>query len=136
MSKGAKIKPYGKPNSKNIKRSSSPKTPGEQKQAIADDIESEIRSYIPVLKMEGAFIKRMLRQVEGVGGPKMKQYKEELESGFENTSQRSKDDEFDKKEAPFIKQVSTDTTAKINVPKPSNDSGKPNSPKKKPSSKK
>lgn len=136
MGKGAKIKPYGKPGKNNTKRSSNPKTPGEQKQAIADDIESEIRSYIPVLKMEGAFMKRMLRQVEGVGGPKLKQYKEELESGFENTSQRSKVDEFDKKEAPEIRQISTDTTAKINVLKPSNSSGKPNPPKKKPSSKK
>lgn len=128
--KGAKAKPYGNPNQKNIRRGSNPKTPAEQKQAIADDIEAEIRGYLPVIEMEGALMRRNLRQVLGIGGPDLKQWEQEFESDFEKSSVKDKKEAPPvKQELPDLKRVSIDTTVKINVPKPSKSSGVPNKPK-------
>jgi hypothetical protein len=127
------IKPIGKPDSKNTRRQSQPKTPGEQKQAIADDIESAIYSYQPVLAMESAIRINDVQIALGIGGPNLKLFIDQLETNYKDVvGGRSNQSKVEKESSPELKQISRDTTidsdrkgAKPNTRKPNPPSSKP-----------
>ena len=109
--KGGKIKPIGKPDPKNTRRQSSPKTPGEKKQAIADDIEAAIYAYQPILAMESAVRQNDMAIVMGVGGANLKLFIDQHESQYKDAvGSRSKASKAEKEVQPELQQVSRDTT--------------------------
>ncbi len=109
--KPGKIKPIGKPNQKNSRRQSNPKTPQEKKQAIADDIESQIYSYQPVLAMESHARRNDVRVALGIGGAKLGLFTEQFKSNYSSiTGDKTQLTKEEKEQLPELEQVSRDTT--------------------------
>ncbi|MEL7039763.1 MAG: hypothetical protein AAFO04_29800, partial [Cyanobacteria bacterium J06592_8] len=109
--KPGKIKPIGKPNKKNSRRQSDPQSPTERKQAIADDIESQIYSYQPVLAMESQVRQNDLKTVMGIGGANLKLFIDHYEENYQDiTGDKSRPSQSGKSERPDLHQVSRDTT--------------------------
>lgn len=109
--KPGKIKPIGKPSKKNSRRQSSPKTPQEKKQAIADDIESQIYSYQPVLAMESHVRRNDVKVALGIGGARLGLFTEQFESNYSDiTGDKTRLTKEEKEQLPELEQVSRDTT--------------------------
>ncbi len=106
-----KIRSVGKPDPKNNRRQSDPKSPEEKTQAIADDIESAIYAYQPVLAMESAIRINDVQIALGIGGPNLKLFTDQLETNYKDVvGGRSTQSKVEKEAAPELKQVSRDTT--------------------------
>ncbi|GEM_PF-1755780 len=133
-----KIRPVGKPDPRNNRKQSNPKTPGEQIQAIADNLESAVYSYQPVLAMESSISRNNMKIVLGIGGAKLGLFTNQLETNYKDVvGGRSNQSKVEKESAPELKQVSRDTTVdsdqkglRPNSRSPKKPTGKPPSRKK------
>jgi hypothetical protein len=95
---------------KNIRRQSNPQSREDKVKAIGDDIEAQIRGYLPQLIMESELRQRDMAEVMGVGGPTLKLFVEEFESGYAGATGEAKAKPYglDKEEAPDLKLGSRD----------------------------
>lgn len=120
--KTPKINPHGSPNKNNIRRTSNPKTSQERIQAIADDIESAVRAYIPVLQMEGALNRQNIRQVLGSGGPGLNLFEDEFEKNYPNAAIKGEESKEirKRKTSPVLDKVSKDTSVDYDLPQQKN----------------
>jgi hypothetical protein len=124
---------------KNVRRQSNPKTPEEKKKAIGDDLESEIRGYLPQMIMESELRQRDMAEVLGVGGPSLSLFVDEFESGYSGATGEpaSQPYDLDKEQRPDLKLDSREAVVPWGVADDANFEGSPDkSTSKKPPTKK
>ncbi|NES69053.1 MAG: hypothetical protein F6K24_29390 [Okeania sp. SIO2D1] len=113
-----KIKPYGKPDMANANQTSNPKTDGEKVQAIADFLEAKLKGRI-VHRMgeDELLIERLLDASLGKDKESLKQYANNIETNFNDTSTTAKNQpKIDKDQQPELKKVSLSKNIEIEVP--------------------
>lgn len=110
------------PPPESTRKSTNPKTPDEQIQAIADDIKSELIGWIYRYILEQELVIEGVERALGIGGGNrpLEDFINELESGFKATATRSQQEPNpDKETMPELKRVSE--PARVDVVLPSSD---------------
>ncbi|MEL7038658.1 MAG: hypothetical protein AAFO04_24045 [Cyanobacteria bacterium J06592_8] len=103
-------------DSESKRKSSDPKSPEQQVQAIADDIKAELISFIYRYALEQELTKDTVERALGRGGGKLQEFIGELESGYAKTVPNQQDN-LEKEEEAELKQVSTPQSTEIVLPK-------------------
>lgn len=137
--KPSKPKTSDKPKSENARRTSQPKSPAEKTQAIADDIKSELISFILRERLAQQVTVESVRIALGRGGNKLDEFMEEFTTGYKRAvpnNQLATEIQDEKKNEPELKQVSRDASLNLGLPSDKNSpqTGKP-TPKPKPKKK-
>ena len=113
------IRKHGSPATKTNRRINNPANGDEAAQMIADDIESEVLSFINRMSMERAINRMDMRQVLGVGGPNLQQYEELIKTGFAEAIEDGADPASpfgqSKDDHPVLNQISNEIELKSTV---------------------
>lgn len=109
------------------RKSINPKSPEEQVQAIADDMKSELISWIYRYSLEQELVSDTVTRVLGIGGGhrRLDDYIDQLKTGFKGAvpgNQEAKDIMDEKDNAPDLKRVSRDEPTRVVLPKDKNNS--------------
>lgn len=110
-----KVRPHGRPNKGVNRRTSTPTSPQDAIQHIADDIESEVLAYIRRSTMQRAINRMDMRQVLGVGGPDLEQFEDLMKEGFAPAIENGDPSApygMERDDRPIIKQVSDEVELK------------------------
>lgn len=115
-------KPRDKPDigRESERKTKQPKTEEEQVQAIADDLKSEVISYIYRYVLEQQLVMETVERALGKGGGKLEEFIEEMKSGFSKTvpeGELAKEIREDKEERPDLNQVSKTEYGQVELPK-------------------
>lgn len=109
------------PPKESTRKSTQPKTPEEQVQAIADDLKTEIISYIYRYTLEQQLVLETVQRALGVGGGKLEEYVNELVNQYANTvpgNESNQEIREDKEVKPDLKMVSKiDKSVEVQLPK-------------------
>lgn len=114
------IKAHGKPRKEINRRTSTPNSPEDAMQHIAEDLESEVLSYIRRATMQRAINRMDMRQVLGVGGADLEQYEDLIKEGFASAIEKSdpaKPFGMDRDDRPIMNQVSNEIELKSELKK-------------------
>jgi hypothetical protein len=120
-------KPKKSGDKPDARRSTRPKTPHDQVNAISDDIKSEVIAYIHRLYLEQGLLRQSMRQVLGVGGNDLELYVEQFKKNYADAVPSEQAPPKD--EQSWLKQKSTDTKVELVIPKQKSD-GKDSKPSK------
>lgn len=95
---------------KNTRRQSNPQGKQEKIKAIGDDIEAQIRAYLPQLVLESELRQRDMAEVMGMGGPSLELFIEECKSGYADSTDRNESEPYDldKEQSPDLGLKSQD----------------------------
>lgn len=123
------VRPHGKPNRGVNRRTSTPASPQDAIQHIADDIESEVLAYIRRSTMQRAINRMDMRQVLGVGGPDLEQFEDLMKEGFSSAIEGDPSAPYgmDRDDRPIIKQVSDEVELKSEFKKEVDSQSQPDS---------
>jgi len=122
MTKPKAAKPQNRePAREATRKSTQPKTPQEQVQAIADDLKAEIISYIYRYALEQQLVLETVQRALGVGGGKLEEFIDELTSQYAKTvpgNESNQEIREDKEVKPDLKMVSKiDKSVQVILPK-------------------
>lgn len=114
---GMAVRKHGNPKPGANRRIASPNSGSDAAQMIADDIESEVLSYISRMTMERALMRMDMRTVLGVGGPDLEQYEDLLKEGFTSATEEKPEAPYgmDREDSPSLNQISSEIELKATL---------------------
>lgn len=93
-----------KPSKANLRKQSTPKTPQEEKQAIADDIKGDVIGYLRSVYMEQGIIADTMNRTLGQGGENLGSFIKQLERGYDGVNPKL--ERIEKEDSPVLKKLS------------------------------
>ncbi len=108
-----------KPDSENVKRTSNPKTPKDQVNAISDDIKTETTEYIKNFYLEAMIIVDLMKSSQNGQEAQIEETIKEFITGgkrvFDKALTNARGGVY-QTNLPFLKKISTDAVAELSTP--------------------
>ncbi len=95
-----------KPSKANLRKQSTPKTPQEEKQAIADDIKGDVIGYLRSLYMEQGIFADTMNRILGQGGEDLEDFIKQLERGYDGVNPKL--ERIAREDSPALKKLSSE----------------------------
>ena len=108
-----------KPDAENVRRTSSPKTPKEQVNALSDDIQTEVTEYIKNFYLEAMITVDLMKSAENAQESQIEETIKEFVTGGKKALAKAPGEAKGgvyESNLPFLKKISEDAVVELDTP--------------------